>query len=109
MPRDVRRAVLDDDLFAVAQRDAARILGPELAVYGDAQRTPVRCAQLGGLRAAQFHVPNVEELSQRERTRDRCLDVNDPVIAVRVDPVEAARAFRNADLSGHADRTAAVE
>src|SRR5579875_1065879 len=107
--RSEGRAVLDYDLFVVAQRNRTGISPPEPAVYRKAEGVPARRAHRAGDRAAQALSPNIEELPERERAHDRRLDVDDAVGGVRVQPIQAAGDGHDADLRGHLHAAPAVE
>src|SRR5262249_34882385 len=83
--RDERLADVELDLRVRAERDIARVPGPDRAVV-ERGHLPLRRP---GLRRRERLVPDVEEVAERECPVHRRLDVDDPVGRVRVEPGEA--------------------
>ena len=104
-----RRPIFDHDFFVVAQDDRARIARKRAAVHGNLQSLAARRVNAAGLGAAQILTPDVEKLAQSEAALGGRFDVDDTVVRMGVQPVQAVRSARYADAGGHFNHATAIE
>src|SRR5665213_2340101 len=74
---DERRSVLDHDRLVVLEHDLIRVARVRRTVHPDRELVAARRLHARGLRGAQVHAPDVEELAERERPLDGRFDMDE--------------------------------